>query len=391
MLDKRLRVLALSAYPERMAASRFRQLAYVAPLAELGIDVTFESWLDDATATVLYSPGETARKLVGATRGFGRLLSACRGSWDVAWIQREAILVGPPIIEAGLLGRRVPLVFDVDDAVWLTDSSGSRYKSALKFGWKFDWLIRRAKHVVAGSSALAERSRTLGVPTTVLPTVVSSLAWAPRTSTTRDGEPLTIGWIGTHSTASQLALVAPALQRLRAEGHQFRLLISGADSSFRLPGVPFEPVPWTLASEIELFRGLDIGIAPSFTSAWHEGKCAFKQIQMMSVGVPVVSSWVGGARDFLVHETNALIAHDENDWYLHLRRLLTDSGLRAGIGVAGRALVETQLCVERQAPVLATVLRRAATTHSRDGVVSGRAPDYTAAHSAMRPGEDYGT
>lgn len=357
-----MKILALAAYPERIASTRFRICRYVEPLRALGIDVELVPWLDDGGAAALYRKGGLPRASVAGSRGVLRQLRAVtRGGHDAVWVQREAVLAGPPIVEALALAR-APLVLDYDDAVWI--AQGHAIKRAAKLPWKFDWVLRRATHAIAGSTQLAAHARALGVATTVVPTVVERAAWTPRTDAERPG-PLVVGWIGTHSTAPQLALVAPALRRLRAEGRAFRFVVVGAGEGFRLDGVDVEIRPWTLATEIDAFRDLDVGLAPMQRSAWHEGKCGFKQIQYMAVGVPCVSSLVGGARDFVVDEVNALVAETEDDWYRQLLRLLTDGGLRARLAARGRALVESRLCVEEQAHVVANVLREAAVSGPR--------------------------
>lgn len=356
-----MKVLALAAYPERIASTRFRVSAFVPHLATSGITVELVPWLDDAAASRLYRRGGMTAAVSGAVHGLARQLRATGRDWDAIWVQREAVLAGPPLVEALARMRGVPLVVDYDDAIWIPQ--GGPLKRAAKCAWKFDWVLRRATRAIAGSSALAEHARSLGVECSVLPTVVDRSAWTPRVPEGR--RLLTIGWIGTHSTAPQLHRVAPALRRLRAEGHAFRVVIIGAGEGFGLDGVETETRSWSQASEIDDFRALDIGLAPMHRSAWHEGKCGFKQVQYMAVGVPCVSSMVGGARDFVVHDENALVADTEDDWYVQLRRLVTDAGLRSRLARCGRELVESRLCTERQAPVLAEILEAAARARTR--------------------------
>lgn len=343
-----MHVLALSSYPARMASTRFRMCAYFDALRNAGIQVTHLSWLDDDTAAVLYESGQRVRKVSGAVRGTLRSWLAVAKRVDAVWVLREAMLLGPPLVEF-LASLRVPLVYDYDDALWIEPGRGWS-----KFQWKFDWMVRRADLCLAGSEQLAARARALHSHALVFPTVVQADSWTPAERSV--SESIKIGWIGTHSTAPQLKLCRTALQRLRAEGIAYQLRIVGAGASLDL-GVPAEFAPWKLDREIEDFRSLDIGLCPMFDSAWHEGKCGFKQLQMWAVGVPFVSSLVGGARDFLVHEENSLIARSESDWYTLLRRLVHDPELRAGLAKRGRTQVEARYSVEAQAPILINAFR----------------------------------
>jgi glycosyltransferase involved in cell wall biosynthesis len=350
-------VLALAAYPERIASTRFRVSVYLPHLANAGMRVELVPWLDDGAAANLYREGGLSRAARNGVRGVARQLTALRSRWDVVWIQREAMLAGPPIVEA-LARTRAPVVVDYDDAVWI--AQGGALKRFAKFAWKFDWVLRRASHAIAGSKLLAEHARTMAVPVTVVPTTVERELWKPPERAQRKDEPLCIGWIGTHSTAPQLDLVAPALRRLRSEGHHFRVVVIGAGVGFSLVGLDIETRAWRLQSEISDFRSFDIDLAPMHTSPWHEGKCGFKQIQYMAVGVPCVSSLVGGARDFVVDGQNALVAATGGDWYAQLRRLITEPALRSDLARRGRELIENRLCVEEQAGTIAHVLRTTA-------------------------------
>jgi glycosyltransferase involved in cell wall biosynthesis len=126
-----------------------------------------------------------------------------------------------------------------------------------------------------------------------------------------------------------------------------------------LGSVELQSRPWRLDDEIEEFRRIDIGLAPLRSVPVAEGKCGFKQIQYMAVGVPYVSSWVGGARDFVVDGENGLVAHTADDWYRHLKALLESSELRRTLSQNGRRLVETRLCIEAQGPRVARFVEEA--------------------------------
>jgi glycosyltransferase involved in cell wall biosynthesis len=217
--------------------------------------------------------------------------------------------------------------------------------------------MRRAACVIAGSEYLAARAREVNSKVEVVPTVVSSKTWTPLPrrlqGELRAGGPPRLGWVGTHTTAHQLELVEPALRQLRAEGHDFEVHVVGAASDFELRTVEVQTRPWRLEQEVQEFQRIDIGLAPMHAEPLYQGKCGFKQLQYMAVGAPFVSSWVGGARDFVVDGENGLVAHTADDWYRHLKSLLESQELRSRLSQNGRRLVETEYCIEVQGPRVA--------------------------------------
>jgi glycosyltransferase involved in cell wall biosynthesis len=199
----------------------------------------------------------------------------------------------------------------------------------------------------------------------VLPTVVSSRKWQPlpgrlEGALVSDSRPPVVGWIGTQSTAHGLEVIAPALRRLRQEGNRFVVRIIGAAEGFRLPGLECEFAPWRQEREIQDFQEIDLGIAPLLPIEYTKGKCGFKVLQYMAVGVPSVATPDGGAVDFVRHGENGLFARTEDEWVAALKSLLADRPLRARIARNGRALVEHSHSIEAQTPRLVDILRGAA-------------------------------
>ena len=353
----------MAAYPERSGATRFRLTQMLPYLKARGWDVRFEPFFEDDFFSGFYAKGNRFQKAKYlASRSARRIVSAVGASGiDAVFIQREAALVGPAYTEF-ILGslKGLPIIFDFDDAIWHLDLPRSTHPIAarlLKDPSKCWYTMRHAAGIVAGSNYLARRAREVNPRVQVVPTVVSSATWTPLPGRFEgeflaEGAPR-IGWVGSHSTAHQLELVEPALRQLRAEGHDFEIHVVGAGDDFALDTVEVQSQPWKLDEEIQEFQRIDIGLAPMHSEPVYEGKCGFKQLQFMAVGVPCVSSCVGGARDFVVDGENGLVARRTEDWYRNLKALLESPELRQRLAHNGRRLVETQYCLERQGPRLA--------------------------------------
>lgn len=359
-----MKVLALAAYPIAGASTRFRVAQYIEPLRARGIEVSLLTHLSDRGFAALYKPGvlRKARAVLGgALREAVDALAIARDA-DLVWVQREASLIGPEYLERflALSGRR--LVFDVDDAIWLKapedGAANPRWARRLRSATKAERLLRAAQEVIVGSGHLAEHARRHARAVTVVPTVVSREEWTP--SVREDRSPLVLGWVGSHSTAPFLAQIAPALRELQSAGHVFELRVVGAQAPFTLAGARVVSEPFELAREVDAVRAFDVGLAPMPAGPWTDGKCGFKQLQYMALGIPCVTSPWAGAKDFVRPDENALVCHSHDEWKAALVRMLTDAALRRRIGQAGRALVEAEYCAERQVDRVATVLGRAA-------------------------------
>jgi len=368
-MSRRPTLLMLAPYDETSASTRFRMLALVPYLRERGVDVQVSPFLDLRQARDFYDRGNGGRKVAALLRGALRQLMTAAARADAVFVQREAALLGPPIVE-WLLGvaRRLPLFLDIDDAVWLDASRSSRYprlSRLLRNPEKSWFLMKRAIAIFSGSHHLARTAARVNPNVTVAPSVVSRTEWTPQRKR-QDPRRLVMGWVGTHTTALQLELVSSALRRLRSERHEFDLRIVGAGGGFELPGAGAEMRPWTMERDVADFQDLDIGLAPMWDDEWGAGKCAFKQIQYMAVGVPFVSSFVGAAREIVVDGQNGLVATTADDWYRHLRELLVNHDLRTRLAANGRAHVERELCIEVQGPRLADIIADAVKRQSTD-------------------------
>jgi glycosyltransferase involved in cell wall biosynthesis len=346
-------VLALASYPVEAASSRFRIAQFIEPFAARGIDLTFSPFLDAPLFASLYRPAKLLARLPRLVlRTVARLGAAFRRA-DVIFVQREAMLFGPPLIEwLAARVRRRPLVLDLDDATWIAYRSPvyGRLATLLKWPSKTDRLIRWARVVTCGSPNIAAYAASLGAETVLVPTVADTRLFHPRQ--TPPPEVPVVGWIGTHGTYPFLQRLLPLFERLAREV-RFELVIIGS-------GGKADTRPWNLEREADDFRSLDVGVYPIGDDAWSAAKSGFKAIQYMASGVPFVMTPAGVCATMGIPGETHLLAASGDEWLDALRRLLTDPTLRARMGRAGRAFAERHYSVEMQADKLADAIRKAA-------------------------------
>ena len=355
-----VRLLIFSPIPEEGASARFRVYQYLPALEQDGFEVTVSSFCTPELFRILYDRGHVARKLA---LGLRQVLQQCRAltrasRYDLVLVHREVLPIGPPVIERILArSRHVPLVYDFDDAIYLSNvSDANRLMARLKVPRKVPAVIRESSLVIAGNNYLAAYARRYNSAVTVVPTCVDTKVFRPRPETARSSEPPVVGWIGSPTTRRYLLELGPTLARVAASD-RFRLLVSGAGAAVTLDRVPVSNVPWSLRDEAPLFSGCDIGIYPLPDSEWTRGKCGFKAIQFMACGVPVVASAVGVNREIVEDGVNGFLASTPTEWEDKLGRLLSDPALRSRLGRAGRETVEARYSLATHAPTLTKTLR----------------------------------
>jgi len=339
-----MKVLALSSYPVEAAATRFRIAQYIEPLREVGIEIELKPFLDSNRFSSLYSSGNRISKALSLLPPLAQRLELLSASdYDAVFIQREAMLLGPPVFEWFLSSfKKIPMILDLDDATYVPYESPSfgRLGSIFKTFWKTDALISRAEVVICGNQYIADHVESKGKRAVVISTTVDSRIFKPIPK--YDRTPV-IGWIGTHSTFPLLEKIFPAIQKV-AESHRFVLRIAGSGKSqVSIPGVEVELLDWNMDREPYDFADMDIGlyplsVIPNASVEWLAGKSGFKAIQYLAVGIPFVMTPIGVCatigRDGITHFN----ANNPDDWRQHLATLLSDHELRTKMGAAGRSL-----------------------------------------------------
>jgi glycosyltransferase involved in cell wall biosynthesis len=363
-----MKVLALASYPVEAAATRFRLQQFVAPLAARGINLEIHPFLTSQQFRELYRRDAAVRVAAGLVKsGVQRLFQVATAlGADVVLVQREAMLLGPPVVEWILThGLRRPMVLDLDDATYVSYESPTYGALSKRLKWfsKTDELIKWATIVICGNRSIAEYAGSKGARTRIIPTVVDMEIFKPIAR--QDWQPpLVLGWIGTHSTFPYLESIFPVLSSL-AERFDFRLRVVGSGRDrITIPGVTVDNLAWAMDREVRDFQSINIGLYPIdarlYSGKWAQGKSGFKAVQYMAVGVPFVATPVGGSAEIGEPGVTHFFASTNDEWYRKLERLMSDPDRRVRMGAAGRAHAVAHYGLEDQADRLAQALVEAA-------------------------------
>jgi glycosyltransferase involved in cell wall biosynthesis len=249
---------------------------------------------------------------------------------NLVWVSRE-LVKGYETFERLL---KHPRVMDVDDAIWLS----------LPFGrFAIPDIARAMDVVVAGNNYLADYFSRYCKTVYVVPTAIDLGRYKLRANMTDEPpEKFVIGWTGLACNYKYLRTIAPVLQRFIQEHDRVELMVvSNLPWRYKLPSpekVRF--VPWDRDNEIVALHSMSVGIMPLTDDRWTRGKCSFKMLQYMAVGLPVVVSPVGMNQEVLQKGNCGFAATSPEEWYEALDRLYSDWSLQIKLSQAGRKIVE---------------------------------------------------
>ena len=271
-----------------------------------------------------------------------RVIEANRA--DVVLLQRELLST---LRTAERFIRR-PYVFDVDDAIF-----------ANARGDGTNQIARSAAVTICGNSFLAEHYQALS-PVVVIPTAVDTDRFVPAAETC-ELRPV-IGWSGSSSGFEYLYEIEDAL-RIVLDKNPDAVVHVVADRQPEFALLPPDRVQfqrWSPDIEILALQQFTVGLMPLRDSVWARGKCSFKMLTYMSVGVPVVVSPVGMNREVLALGPCGHAAGSRDEWVQALCDVLSNRNRASLMGKEGRRIAVEHYSQAVLAPRLGEVIRSVA-------------------------------
>jgi len=338
------------------ASSRMRTFQYLPLWKKEGVEVEVNSFFNAAYLTRFYEGKKPSivNVLFCYLKRFWILLGAFR--YDLIWIEKELFPFLPSYGEWILEKTGKGYVVDYDDAVFHNYDKNQFWLVRVWMGNKIDWVMRHAQLVFVGNSYLHQRAEKAGSKQILtLPTVVDVEKYAFK----KWDNPQTVrlGWIGSPTTLKYLTALIPVFEKLRLT-HEFELIIVNSDK-VHLPEFPCKVtlLPWKEEEESGYIELMDIGLMPLPDSYWERGKCAYKLIQYMACGLPVVASPVGMNKDVVIHGENGYLASNPEEWEAHLTHLIESPALREKFGIRGHKRVKEFYTIDRNFDSIRSALK----------------------------------
>ncbi len=342
-----MKILFLVPYPIGQSPSqRFRFEQYFSSLSKAGIQYEIKSFLKSENWRLFYQDGNFFLKIGAIGEGFLKRLIALFKirDYDFIFIHREVAPVGPPAFE-WIIAKvfRKKIVYDFDDAIWLTDKKNESWlEKTIRWRRKLKSICKWSYKVSAGNEYLATYAKqfcrdVIVNPTTIDTEKVHNFSLHLKSNSS---DRIIVGWTGSYSTLKYLKGIEALLQRIEAKyAHVDFWVIADRPPDIKLNRMQFKP--WSIEAEVSDLSKFDIGIMPLPNDEWTKGKCGFKALQYMAMGIPTVASAVGVNKSIIKHGINGFLVNEATEWDEYLSRLIEDETLRKRIGSVGRKTLES--------------------------------------------------
>ncbi len=247
------------------------------------------------------------------------------------------------------------LVYDFDDAVYIRHSKDGNSRQSYKRSKRFNAICRTCDLIIAGNPILANAAKRHSAHLVeVLPTSV--IYPNPTPIHNASLRPLRLGWIGTDANLPYIEGIEPVFLHLQENNISFELhVMAGKSPNFKAFS-NFQFQSWSSDAEVNFLNSIDIGLMPLTDNEHTRGKCAYKAIQYMSFGKPVVVSNVGINSDWT--KGAGFAANDHIEMIDSLRQLISSDALRHKMGIKGTEIVQKYFTREVTSKKLCNILNK---------------------------------
>jgi glycosyltransferase involved in cell wall biosynthesis len=295
---------------------------------------------------------ETQRRIIDIATAISRL-------GQIGHLESNSILLmngflTPMIADTyleNMVKKRVKkMILDLDDAIFVTNIRAKE---------KLINILKMCNGVTVGNEYLYNFVNQYNANVAIIPTPVETKYLLPKhpTITKKNKREVTIGWMGSWTNIRHLQLLTPVFEQLKKSNPYIRIV--AVSNLYRLPSDLsdyLELKQWDTTDELLDLQSFDIGIMPLEDNAFTRGKCAFKLLQYMAVGIPVVGSPVGMNKQVI--KNNGFLCSSTNEWIEALEVLCSNSKMREEMGKESRKICEFSYGTEIVFPKLLSFIEK---------------------------------
>lgn len=268
--------------------------------------------------------------------------------YETVIVRRELLLFndyGNLFLEKLLLKFHPNAILDFDDDIAFSKNEPRKIKNRygkllFENGHKFSSTLKMYNRFIVGSNylkdyVLSANSKINSESIIVIPTCIDYEKYSKKTYNNSNPS-IVFGWIGGNQNLFLLNSIIEPLNRLNRIYNFSLMVISGQlyenkDAHFKITNRQ-----WSLETEIEDLLTIDIGLMPLLETPRDKGKCGFKLIQYMGMGIVSVASAVTVNNDIIEDGISGILVQNENQWFEKLKETIELKSHFSSIGNEAR-------------------------------------------------------
>jgi glycosyltransferase involved in cell wall biosynthesis len=207
-----------------------------------------------------------------------------------------------------------PLVFDVDDAIFVDNGGGFAQKIA-----------RQSKKIICGNSFLAEYFSKYNDNVEIIPTAVDVSKYDAIKIDKAEKDIFYILWTGTSSGYPFVYKIEKALKRIVTKYDFVKIkIVANEPPKFSfLTENEYVFEKWSPDIEFSSIKSSDIGIMPINDDDRSRGKCSYKMLCYMAAKIPIVVSPFGMNKEVLDMDNIGYGAITEDEWFYAFDQIIS--------------------------------------------------------------------
>jgi glycosyltransferase involved in cell wall biosynthesis len=300
------RVIVLSKYSINGASSRVRSFGM------LGDEFHIEPFFTEDYITALYSGKRIFTHVIHAyIRRVFYLMRQSRGTHF--HIEKEVFPgLNWNLFSLFVRSKGFTYSLDYDDATWHNNGKDTVYLN------KYSWLWTRASLITCGNDYIMSHIGLFNSNVVYIPTSIPLSTKLSGVSCNCDKP--TIVWIGTPKTEHYLRSVEEVLMRIQ-EKYGIDILLIGAKSDFLFR---HKKIKWDKNNEYAQIAKGSIGIMPLSDDKFERGKCGYKLLQYLALGLFAVASPVGVNKKIAEECSSCFLAESVEEWMTALEAIIVN-------------------------------------------------------------------
>jgi hypothetical protein len=266
---------------------------------------------------------------------------------DIVIIEYELIPYFPSVLEKILFLKKVKYILDYDDAIFHNYDQSPKKIVKLLFKNKISKISSNATYVITGSPYLTNYFKTYNENVIEIPTSINFYKYNSKI-VKKYRNTINIGWLGSSTTSKNLVFLSNVFYDLQLKyKNKIQFIFCGFDENqlVYFKNTQIEIIKWSIDNEFKFLNKIDIGIMPLEYNDFNKGKCGFKLIQYMAMGIITISTPFE-TNIKINNNNNNLFANNETDWYASLSKMIDNLNVLHEIGTRNIEIVKDFYSIE---------------------------------------------